>query len=125
MPSSSFRFAPALSPASNAPSQLGIKFSTIDVLRKMSEEGRLPIRLWMMVLDSNERLKANLARARVIGAANGHFTVRAIKKQIDGALGSRGAWLLEPYAGWATQPERYDLPAALLEFMASPPTLSV
>jgi predicted amidohydrolase YtcJ len=24
--------------------------------------------------------------------------VRAIKRQIDGALGSRGAWLLEPYS---------------------------
>ena len=28
----------------------------------------------------------------------GHLTVRAIKRQIDGALGSRGAWLLEPYS---------------------------
>jgi predicted amidohydrolase YtcJ len=26
-----------------------------------------------------------------------YLTVRAIKRQIDGALGSRGAWLLEPY----------------------------
>jgi predicted amidohydrolase YtcJ len=76
----------------------GSPFSTIDVLRKMAEEGRLPIRLWMMVLDSNERLKTSLGRARVVGAASEHFTVRAIKKQIDGALGSRGAWLLEPYA---------------------------
>jgi predicted amidohydrolase YtcJ len=34
----------------------------------------------------------------MIDHANGHLTVRAIKKQIDGALGSRGAWLLAPYA---------------------------
>jgi predicted amidohydrolase YtcJ len=38
-----------------------------------------------------------LARYRMIDYGNGHLTVRAIKKQIDGALGSRGAWLLEPY----------------------------
>ena len=34
----------------------------------------------------------------MIDYANGHLTVRAIKRSIDGALGSRGAWLLEPYA---------------------------
>jgi predicted amidohydrolase YtcJ len=34
----------------------------------------------------------------MIDYADGHLTVRAIKKQIDGALGSRGAWLLAPYS---------------------------
>ena len=34
----------------------------------------------------------------MIDYRDGHLTVRAIKKQIDGALGSRGAWLLAPYA---------------------------
>ena len=33
----------------------------------------------------------------MIDYGDGHLTVRAIKRQIDGALGSRGAWLLEPY----------------------------
>ena len=33
-----------------------------------------------------------------IDHADGFLTVRAIKKSIDGALGSRGAWLLEPYS---------------------------
>jgi hypothetical protein len=35
---------------------------------------------------------------RVIGYADGHLTVRAIKAYMDGALGSRGAWLLAPYS---------------------------
>src|SRR6185503_12271789 len=43
-------------------------------------------------------LARNLDRLRVVGASNHHFTVRAIKIRMDGALGSRGAWLLEPYA---------------------------
>jgi predicted amidohydrolase YtcJ len=34
----------------------------------------------------------------MIDYGNGYLTVRAIKRQIDGALGSRGAWLLEPYS---------------------------
>ena len=34
----------------------------------------------------------------MIDYGDGHLTVRAIKRSIDGALGSRGAWLLEPYS---------------------------
>jgi predicted amidohydrolase YtcJ len=34
----------------------------------------------------------------VIGYGDNHLTVRAIKRSIDGALGARGAWLLEPYS---------------------------
>src|SRR4029078_2778304 len=34
----------------------------------------------------------------MIGAGNNQLPVRAIKVTADGALGSRGAWLLEPYA---------------------------
>ena len=34
---------------------------------------------------------------RMINAYGGFLTVRSIKRQIDGALGSHGAWLLEPY----------------------------
>jgi predicted amidohydrolase YtcJ len=39
-----------------------------------------------------------LAANRVIGYGNNRLTVRAIKMTGDGALGSRGAWLLEPYS---------------------------
>jgi hypothetical protein len=39
-----------------------------------------------------------LAANRVVGYGNNKLTVRAIKITADGALGSRGAWLLEPYA---------------------------
>jgi len=39
---------------------------------------------------------------RMIGYGDDHLTVRAIKRQIDGALGSRGAWLLAPYSDLPT-----------------------
>src|SRR5450432_2958848 len=32
------------------------------------------------------------------GVGDNHLTVRAIKRMLDGALGSRGAWMLEPYS---------------------------
>ena len=41
----------------------------------------------------------------MVDYGNGHLTVRAIKRSIDGALGSRGAWLLEPYADQPTAPD--------------------
>jgi predicted amidohydrolase YtcJ len=76
----------------------GETFATIDRLRRMADGGRLRMRLWVMVRDQTALLRERLPAYRLIGAAHGFLTVRAIKRQIDGALGSRGAWLLEPYA---------------------------
>jgi predicted amidohydrolase YtcJ len=42
-------------------------------------------------------MKQYLDTYRVIGMGEHHLTVRCIKRLIDGALGSHGAWLLEPY----------------------------
>jgi predicted amidohydrolase YtcJ len=64
----------------------------------MVDAGTIGVRLWVMVRQSNETIAPKLAQYRMIDHANGHLTVRAIKKAIDGALGSRGAWLLAPYA---------------------------
>ena len=74
----------------------------IDLFRRVAEDGKLPIRLYVMVLEPNDVLRARLGRYRWIGLADDHLTVRAVKKQMDGALGAHGAWLLAPYA---------DLPA--------------
>lgn len=76
----------------------GTPLTTLAGIRRVVERGELDIRLWVMVRDTNDNLRAGLADARVIGAADNHLTVRALKRTLDGALGSRGAWLLEPYA---------------------------
>ena len=75
----------------------GTSFATIDLMKRMVEEGALGVRLWVMVNEGNEAEAPKLAHYRMIDYGAGHLTVRAIKRQIDGALGSRGAWLLEPY----------------------------
>ena len=75
----------------------GSSFELIDVYRQMADEGALPLRLWVMVGEDNDALAASLDRYRMIDRGNGFLTVRAIKRFIDGALGSHGAWLLEPY----------------------------
>ncbi len=76
----------------------GSSFATIDLMKRMVDEGQMGVRLWVMVREGNEREAPRLAQYRMIDYGNGHLTVRAIKRQIDGALGSRGAWLLQPYS---------------------------
>jgi predicted amidohydrolase YtcJ len=76
----------------------GSPFGTVDTLKAMADKNELRMRIWMMLRASNEVLAPRLDRYRIIGAGDNYFSVRAIKRQIDGALGSRGAWLLAPYA---------------------------
>jgi predicted amidohydrolase YtcJ len=76
----------------------GSGFNTVDVLKRMAENHELRLRIWMMLRVSNSELAPKLDQYRTIGAGGDYFTVRAIKRSIDGALGPRGAWLLAPYA---------------------------
>jgi len=75
----------------------GSPFVTVDMFRRMADARELRLRLWVMLRTFNQALEPNLDRYRTTGAGDNHLTVRAIKRQIDGALGSRGAWLLAPY----------------------------
>jgi predicted amidohydrolase YtcJ len=75
---------------------------TIDLMKKVVDEGKLPLRVWMMLRESPERLAKDMAKYRVVNYGDKRFTVRAIKRAIDGALGSRGAWMLQPYADLET-----------------------
>lgn len=76
----------------------GSSFSDVDLMKTMVDEGKLGVRLWIMIRENNTALAQNLAKYRMVDYGNGHLTVRAIKHSIDGALGPRGAWLLEPYS---------------------------
>jgi predicted amidohydrolase YtcJ len=73
----------------------GSGFDTVDQVKQAIDEGWLNVRLWMMIRNATAEA---LARGRVIGYGGNRLTVRAIKITSDGALGSRGAWLLEPYS---------------------------
>jgi len=80
----------------------GSPLDTVDLFKSLAEQHELGLRMWVMLRTSNAILKPNLGKYRMIGVGDNHLTVRAIKRMIDGALGSRGAWMLEPYS---------DLPA--------------
>ncbi len=75
----------------------GSTFGTIELLKKMAEEGALGIRLWVMVRDDPSLMADNLAKAKVYRAGNNFLTVGGLKLVLDGALGAHGAWLLKPY----------------------------
>jgi len=76
----------------------GADFDTIDLFKKVTDEGQMGVRLWVMVRTSPAQLAEKLDAYKLIGYGNNHLTVKAIKVSIDGALGPRGAWLLAPYA---------------------------
>ena len=64
----------------------------------MARRGDLAMRLYSMVYASDEgALSEWLVRGPVINAGEDRLTVRSIKVQADGALGSRTAWLHAPY----------------------------
>ena len=76
----------------------GASFETIDFFKQLESEGELGIRLYVMVRrESNEIMDALLTQYKMLPEGNDFLTVRSIKRQIDGALGAHGAWLLEPY----------------------------
>ncbi|MGH7598719.1 MAG: amidohydrolase [bacterium] len=76
----------------------GSSFKTIDLFRKLADEGKLPVRLYVMVRnETNDIMDEKLPAYRLINYGNSFLTVRSIKRQIDGALGAHGAWLLAPY----------------------------
>ena len=77
---------------------LGTNFVAVDLLKTMADEGNLPVRLSMAYDGAAADLKDHLADYRIVGYSNNFLTVRTIgEKVLDGALGTHGGWLLEPY----------------------------
>jgi predicted amidohydrolase YtcJ len=72
--------------------------ATIDLMEEMAKAGDLPFRLYVMIGDDSAALAHYMAIGPRSGLYDNHLWVRAIKLYADGALGSRGAALLEPYS---------------------------
>jgi len=93
----------------------GSSFETIDLFKEFAQEGKLGIRLWVMIREGNESLKKRLNEYKIIRMGQSHLTVRAIKRLIDGALGAHGAWLLEPYADLPTSSGLNTMPVEVIK----------
>jgi predicted amidohydrolase YtcJ len=78
---------------------LGAKGDTeAEIFRGMAASGLLPIRVTLMIPGPSEAAEALLLRGPETGLGDGRLDIRAVKLFADGALGSRGAALLRPYA---------------------------
>jgi predicted amidohydrolase YtcJ len=75
----------------------GVSFATVDLFKELINNGKLAIRMNLMLSENNQALRKNISRYKFIGMSDNHLTVRCIKRLIDGALGAHGAWLLKPY----------------------------
>jgi predicted amidohydrolase YtcJ len=78
----------------------GLGFNSVELVKKMQEAGDLKMRMYIMLSDD----KTNFDYLEKKGAIKtDRMNVRSIKVYADGALGSRGACLLQPYSdklGW-------------------------
>ncbi|MEQ8955056.1 MAG: amidohydrolase, partial [Gammaproteobacteria bacterium] len=75
----------------------GIGSTTITAYQQLLEEGPLPIRVYAMLAATDEFYGDRL-RDGVIRSDDETFLLRSVKIAADGALGSRGAALIEDYS---------------------------
>ena len=93
----------------------GLKREDLEFLQEMSEAGDLKLRMNMMVSDDSASLAYYLSQAPIEGE---RFRIKSAKFYLDGALGSRGALMMEPYSD---DPGNYGLqlkPTTYFEMMA-------
>ncbi len=76
----------------------GSSFLLLEWMREKAKSGDLKLRHWVMIRTGPANMEKNLSTFPVLNEGNGHLTCNAIKVSLDGALGSYGAWLLEPYS---------------------------
>jgi predicted amidohydrolase YtcJ len=76
----------------------GGSYADVTLMRKLYKEGRVKLRIYKAVYGPGPAATKLIADGISTGEYDQRFTLRTIKVVMDGALGSRGAWLLEPYS---------------------------
>jgi predicted amidohydrolase YtcJ len=77
---------------------MGVDLETIGIYKKLIDRGECPIRIYAAIDGPGETWNYYLKNGKEVGYGDGMLTIRAIKLYIDGALGSRGAALIESYS---------------------------
>lgn len=73
----------------------GLDKKTIEIINELGIKGKLKMRVYAMLSPSKENFETYMFKGKF---KNEHLHIRSIKLFADGALGSRGAWLIEPYS---------------------------
>lgn len=84
---------------------MGIDWSDIERYKRLIDQNEFPFRVYGAIDGPGEtwdifmgRGAGKAAQEPIVGYGGNHLWVRALKLYVDGALGSRGAALLEPYS---------------------------
>lgn len=92
----------------------GVSLSTLQLMADMADEKALPLRVYAMANGDRAALDALCLYGHYQHPSK-RLSMRSVKLFADGALGSRGAALLEPYSDapekkglWVTSPERLN-----------------
>jgi len=76
----------------------GAPRETLARYQKFKDEGKLGVRMYVMLTGRDPSLLEEwYKKGSMIDSVDHFYTIRSIKLNCDGALGSRGAWLLEDY----------------------------
>lgn len=77
---------------------MGISPADVAIYQDLEAEGRLKLRIYAMISGHHAMRYFDRNKPIIASAPQDRVTVRSTKLYMDGAMGSRGAWLLEPYA---------------------------
>lgn len=77
---------------------MGIDRSDFDIYADLANHNLLPVRIYGLISANSTLWRDMLNTGPHVDALNYQFTVRGVKLYVDGALGSRGAALIEPYS---------------------------
>lgn len=77
---------------------MGVDLRTLNIYKRLIDSGACPIRVYAVIGGPGETWDAYRRSGKEIGYGAGMLTVRAIKLYMDGALGSRGAALIDEYS---------------------------
>ncbi len=96
--------------------EAGAPRTSINLFKEFKETDNLGVRLYVMLTGwDKEQLEEWYAKGPEIDTADNLLTIRSVKLNCDGALGSRGAWLLKEYAD---RPGHKGLETLPMEFVA-------
>ncbi|WP_431158981.1 amidohydrolase [Winogradskyella poriferorum] len=92
----------------------GIPRETITLYNKMKANGKMKTRIYAMLTGWDKELLNEWFDKGIMVDDQHLFTIRSVKLNCDGALGSRGAWLLEPYTD---RPDHFGHETLPMEFV--------
>ena len=93
----------------------GTSAKAIEVLRESIDKNLLKVRIYAMLTSRDTTLLNTwYKKGPEIGSADDFLTIRSIKINADGALGSRGAWLIDHYSD---RPGHHGMPTQSMEYV--------